>query len=81
VKAWPGQAGHARAVEGLDVLLAMGHPEALHGVHDVARFSTFAALRTEAEQRWAAEARRQGLADEELADRVVPSDVAALLQS
>ncbi|MFC8450434.1 DUF4132 domain-containing protein [Kitasatospora sp. NPDC057223] len=72
VRGWPGEGVHQRAVEGLDVLTAIGTDVALLHLHDVARRSQFKALRARAQERIAEVAAALGLTDEQLADRLVP---------
>lgn len=72
INAWPGKSGQARAVTGLRVLAAIGGEIALMHLHTIAGKTKYASLRTEAEAQVAAIAERLGLAEEELADRVVP---------
>ncbi|MFJ8647601.1 DUF4132 domain-containing protein [Streptomyces sp. NPDC093546] len=72
VRAWPGEGAHHRAVEGLDVLAAIGTDEALTQLHRIAQRVRFKALKERAQERIAAVARGLGLTAEQLGDRLVP---------
>jgi len=69
---WPGQAGHARAVFGLQCLLAVSTDEAFAQLSLIADKCKFEGLKTKAKETMAAlaEARSQSL--DQLKDRVVP---------
>ncbi|OEV11789.1 MolR family transcriptional regulator, partial [Streptomyces nanshensis] len=69
---WPGEGAHKRAVEGLDVLAALGSDVALMHLHGVAQRVKFKALRARAEEKLRQLAADRGLSGEELADRLVP---------
>ncbi|CCH31005.1 DUF4132 domain-containing protein [Actinosynnema sp. NPDC047251] len=72
IKAWPGEAGHARAVAGLDVLAAIGTDAALIQLNGIALKSKFKGLKQRAQEKIAAVAAGRGLGAEQLADRLVP---------
>ncbi|MFD0683388.1 DUF4132 domain-containing protein [Actinomadura fibrosa] len=72
LRAWPGQAMHHRAVQGLDVLAAMGTETALVHLDGIARKVKFGGLRDAARAKIAQVARHLGLTGEQLADRLVP---------
>ncbi|HEY0683443.1 MAG TPA: DUF4132 domain-containing protein [Steroidobacter sp.] len=72
IREWPGQAGHARAVTGLDVLAAIGTDAALMHLNAIASKVKFKALQDRAREKIAAIAEARGLTAEELADRLVP---------
>lgn len=72
IRAWPGQSAHARAVAGLDVLVAIGTDVALVQLHDIAERVKFKALKAEAAQRIEQVAGARGLTAEQLGDRLVP---------
>jgi predicted DNA-binding WGR domain protein len=72
VRAWPGEAAHARAVAGLDVLSSIGSDVALMHLHRIAEKASFKGLRTKAQERIAQVADDLGLTAEQLADRLVP---------
>lgn len=63
---WPGQSAHARAVQGLRVLKALGTDVALQCLHDVAERSKYRALKAEAEAMVAAVATERGVSVDEL---------------
>ncbi|GLW68343.1 hypothetical protein Kpho02_06420 [Kitasatospora phosalacinea] len=72
VREWPGQGAHQRAVEGLDVLAAIGTDLALLHLHGVAQRVKFKALKARAQEKIAEVAEGLGLTPEQLADRLVP---------
>ncbi|MFI5841376.1 DUF4132 domain-containing protein [Catenuloplanes sp. NPDC051500] len=72
ILAWPGEGGHARAVEGLSALAAIGTEAALQQLHRVAQRSTFKGLKSAARQKIDEVAAGLGLTGEQLADRLVP---------
>ncbi|MFJ9161547.1 DUF4132 domain-containing protein [Streptomyces griseoviridis] len=72
VRLWPGEGLHQRAVEGLDVLAAIGSDVALTHLHGVSQRVKFKALRTRAQERIEQVAADRGLPPEELADLLVP---------
>ncbi|MFJ5228937.1 hypothetical protein ACIQBJ_03460 [Kitasatospora sp. NPDC088391] len=69
---WPGQGAHRRAVEGLDVLAALGTDTALRQLHALAQWVKFKGLRTRAQEKVAELADGLGLTPDRLADRLVP---------
>ncbi|MGW1785932.1 DUF4132 domain-containing protein [Streptomyces sp. NPDC002143] len=69
---WPGEGAHQRAVEGLDVLAAIGSDVALMHLHGVSQRVKFKALKTRAKEKIEQVATDLGLSGEELADRLVP---------
>ncbi|MBZ3902009.1 WGR and DUF4132 domain-containing protein [Streptomyces griseiscabiei] len=72
VRAWPGEGGHQRAVDGLGVLAAIGTDVALMHLHGVAQRVKFKALKARAQEKIAELAQDLGLTGEQLADRLVP---------
>ncbi|MFD6425769.1 DUF4132 domain-containing protein [Streptomyces sp. NPDC060198] len=72
VRAWPGEGAHHRAVEGLDVLAAIGSEVALLQLHDIGQRVKFKALKTRAQEKIAEVAAVLGLTAEQLSDRLVP---------
>ncbi|MGX4735850.1 DUF4132 domain-containing protein [Kitasatospora griseola] len=69
---WPGQGAHRRAVEGLDVLAAIGTDTALRQLHLLAQRVKYGALRARAAEKIAEVAGHLGLTADQLADRLVP---------
>lgn len=69
---WPGEGAHQRAVEGLDVLAAIGSDVALTHLYGVSQRVKFKALKTRAKEKIEQVAADLGLSGEELADRLVP---------
>ena len=72
VRAWPGEAAHARAVVGLDVLAAIGTDVALMHLHGIAQKVKFKGLQERAREKIDQIAEARGLTAAELADRLVP---------
>ncbi len=72
VREWPGEAAHARAVVGLDVLAAIGTDVALMHLNGIAQKVKFKGLQERARDRIGAVAAARGLTTDELADRLVP---------
>lgn len=72
VRAWPGEAAHARAVTGLDVLARIGTDVALMHLHGIAQKVKFKGLQEKAREKIDQIAEARGLSGEELADRLVP---------
>lgn len=72
VRAWPGEAAHARAVIGLDVLAHIGTDVALMHLHGIAQKLNFKGLQEKAREKIDQIAEARGLTAEELADRLVP---------
>ncbi|MFK3735245.1 WGR and DUF4132 domain-containing protein [Streptomyces sp. NPDC088090] len=72
IRAWPGEGAHQRAVEGLDVLAAIGTDTALLHLHGISQRVRFKALRQRAQEKIAEVAEGLGLTGEQLADRLVP---------
>ena len=72
VRAWPGEAAHARAVTGLDVLAKIGTDVALMHLHGIAQKVKFKGLQEKAREKIDQIAEARGLSGEELADRLVP---------
>ncbi|WP_051712745.1 DUF4132 domain-containing protein [Spirillospora albida] len=73
VHKWPGARGHAKAVRGLDVFVALGSDTALAALYDVAERSRFGELRGEARDRFERAAAERGLTADQLGDRLVPA--------
>ncbi|MGV9455644.1 DUF4132 domain-containing protein [Streptomyces sp. NPDC003635] len=72
VRAWPGESAHHRAVEGLNVLAAIGTDVALLHLHGIAQRVPFKALKARAQEKIAEVAEGLGLTAEQLGDRLVP---------
>lgn len=72
IRAWPGENAHHRAVEGLDVLAAIGSDAALLQLHTIAQRVKFKALKARATEKIAEVAAGLGLTGEQLSDRLVP---------
>jgi len=72
IRKWPGEAAHARAVLGLDVLAAIGSDVALMHLNGIAEKLKFKGLQEKAREKIAALAEARDLTPEELADRLVP---------
>lgn len=72
IREWPGEAAHARAVSGLDVLAAIGSDMALMHLNAIANKVKFKGLQDRAKEKIAAVADARGLTTDELADRLVP---------
>lgn len=72
IRAWPGENAHHRAVEGLDVLAAIGSDAALLQLHTIAQRVRFKALKARATEKIAEVAAGLGLTGEQLSDRLVP---------
>ncbi|GAB4212559.1 MAG: hypothetical protein OHK0013_35490 [Sandaracinaceae bacterium] len=72
LRAWPGEAAHARAVVGLDVLAAIGTDVALMHLHGIAQKLQFKGLQEKAREKIEQIAEARGLTAAELADRLVP---------
>ena len=72
IRKWPGEAAHARAVKGLDVLAAIGTDVALMHLHSISQKLKFKGLQSKAQEKIAQVAEARELTTEELADRLVP---------
>ncbi|HWO63430.1 MAG TPA: DUF4132 domain-containing protein [Umezawaea sp.] len=72
IRAWPGEAQHARAVTGLDVLAAIGTDAALAALNSIAQRVKFAGLKNRAQEKIRDVAEELGLSAEQLSDRLVP---------
>lgn len=72
IREWPGEAAHARAVTGLDLLAAIGSDVALMHLNGIAGKVKFKGLQERARDKIAAVAQARGFTPEELADRLVP---------
>ncbi|MFF5262675.1 DUF4132 domain-containing protein [Actinomadura viridis] len=72
IRAWPGDGGHKKAVNGLDVLAEIGSDVALLHLHGISEKVKFKGLRARAQEKIAEVAAGLGLSAEELADRLVP---------
>ncbi|MEU2246519.1 DUF4132 domain-containing protein [Streptomyces sp. NPDC019224] len=72
IRAWPGENAHHRAVEGLDVLAAIGSDAALLHLHGISQRVKFKALKVRAAEKIAEVAAGLGLTGEQLSDRLVP---------
>ncbi|WP_405749658.1 DUF4132 domain-containing protein [Streptomyces sp. NBC_00012] len=72
IRSWPGESAHHRAVEGLDVLAAIGSDVALLHLHGISQRVKFKALKVRAGEKIAEVAAGLGLTGEQLSDRLVP---------
>ncbi|MBQ1091712.1 DUF4132 domain-containing protein [Streptomyces sp. B93] len=72
LRAWPGENAHHRAVEGLDVLAAIGTDLALAQLHSISQRVPFKALKVRAQEKITEVAEGLGLTREQLGDRLVP---------
>ncbi|GAA2095117.1 DUF4132 domain-containing protein [Actinomadura alba] len=72
IRTWPGKGGHHRAVEGLDVLVAIGTDVALMHLNGIAQKVKYKGIKAKAQERITALAAELGLTPERLADRLVP---------
>lgn len=72
IRAWPGEAAHARAVMGLEVLARIGTDVALMHLHGIAQKLKFKGLQDQARQKIDQIAEARGMSAAELADRLVP---------
>ena len=72
IRAWPGEAQHARAVVGLDVLAAIGSDTALGALNSIAQRVKFAGIKYRAQETIEEVAEGMGLTAEQLSDRLVP---------
>ncbi|MFG3193900.1 DUF4132 domain-containing protein [Streptomyces omiyaensis] len=72
IRSWPGEGAHHRAVEGLDVLAAIGTDSALLHLHGISQRVKFKALKQRAQEKIAEVADDLGLTAGQLADRLVP---------
>ncbi|MGW1956580.1 DUF4132 domain-containing protein [Streptomyces sp. NPDC001920] len=72
LRAWPGEGAHHRAVEGLNVLAAIGTDVALLHLHGIAQRVPFKALKVRAQEKITEVAEALGLTAEQLGDRLVP---------
>ncbi|RSZ45749.1 MULTISPECIES: DUF4132 domain-containing protein [unclassified Variovorax] len=72
IRAWPGEAAHARAVTGLDVLANIGSDVALMLLNGIAQKVKFKGLQDKAREKIDAIAEARGLSTEELEDRLAP---------
>lgn len=72
IREWPGEAAHARAVSGLDLLAVIGTDMALMHLNAIANKVKFKGLQDRAREKIAAVAEARGFTAEELADRLVP---------
>ncbi|GHU23987.1 MolR family transcriptional regulator [Betaproteobacteria bacterium] len=72
IRAWPGEAAHARAVTGLSVLENIGTDVALMLLNGIAQKVKFKGLQDKAREKIAAIAEKRNLTPEELEDRLAP---------
>jgi predicted DNA-binding WGR domain protein len=72
IRKWPGEAAHARAVTGLEVLADIGTDVALMNLNGIAEKLKFKGLQEKAREKIAAIAEARDLTPEELADRLAP---------
>jgi predicted DNA-binding WGR domain protein/cellobiose-specific phosphotransferase system component IIB len=83
IREWPGQAAHARAVMGLDILAMIGTDVSLMHLNAIADKAKFKGLQERAKEKIQVIADNRGLTRDELADRLVPDlglDEAGALQ-
>lgn len=74
IREWPGQSQHKRAVNGLEALRNVGTTTALQQLAGIAAKVKFAGLKRRAGEAMDEIAEDQGLAREQLEDRIIPSD-------
>jgi len=72
IRAWPGDGGHQRAVQGLEVLAAIGTDVALMHLYGIAQKVKFKGLQKHAREKIQQIAQERELTAEQLADRLVP---------
>ena len=72
IRAWPGEAQHARAVVGLDVLAVIGTDTALGVLNSIAQRVKFQGIKYRAQEKIEEVAAAMGLTADELSDRLVP---------
>lgn len=72
IRQWPGEAQHAKAVAGLDVLAGIGTDLALVSLNGIAQKAKFKGLKQRAQEKIASVAADLGLTADQLADRLVP---------
>jgi Domain of unknown function (DUF4132) len=72
IRVWPGEGGHKRAVNALDVLAAIGSDVALMHLHGISQKVKFKGLKEKAVEKVDQIADELGLTADELADRLVP---------
>jgi uncharacterized protein DUF4132 len=72
LRKWPGEGLHARAVQGLDVLTAIGSEVALMHLYGLSQKLKFKGLKNKAAEKVQEIATNRGLSTQELADRLVP---------
>ncbi len=72
LKVWPGEGQHARAVQGLEVLRAIGTDTALTQLNGIAQRLKFKGLQNKAREFMEAIAVDRGMTKEQLEDRIVP---------
>lgn len=72
IRKWPGEAAHARAVTGLDVLVDIGSDVALMNLNGIAEKLNFKGLQEKAREKIAQLAEARDLTPEELSDRLAP---------
>jgi predicted DNA-binding WGR domain protein len=72
IRVWPGEAAHARATTGLDVLAAIGSDVSLMHLNRISETGKFKGLKENAQARIASIAEARGLTREQLADLLVP---------
>ncbi|WP_447889054.1 DUF4132 domain-containing protein [Serratia fonticola] len=72
IRAWPGEAQHQRAFNGLEVLSLIGSDVALMMLNGIAQRVKFRALQDRAREKIAAMAEARELTIEELGDRIAP---------
>lgn len=72
IRLWPGEAAHARAVAGLEVLAMIGNDVSLMLLQSIAEKAKFKGLQASAREKIEHIAEARGLSSVELGDRLVP---------
>ena len=72
LKKWPGEGAHARAVQGLDILTAIGTDIALMHLFGLSQKLKFKGLKAQASERIQEIAQARNITAHQLADRLVP---------
>lgn len=72
LRKWPGEGGHARAIQGLDILAEIGSDVALMNLYAISQKLKFKGLKKKAAEKVQEVADARGMSKLELADRLVP---------
>lgn len=72
LRKWPGEGGHARATQGLDILTEIGTDVALMNLYAISQKLKFKGLKKKAAEKVQEVADARGMSKLELADRLVP---------